>query len=47
MNPQPPYPTSEEIKARFVWGLLETKQEKEKKNVLRHKINNKPNNVRA
>ena len=31
MNPQPPRPTSEEIEASFVWGLLEIKQEKEKK----------------
>jgi hypothetical protein len=25
---QPPYPTSEEIEARFVWELLKIKQEK-------------------
>jgi hypothetical protein len=29
MNPQPPYPTSEEIKARFVWELKQIKQEKQ------------------
>jgi hypothetical protein len=28
----PPYPTNEKIEARFVWGLLEIKQEKYNEN---------------
>lgn len=28
----PPYPTNKEIEARFVWGLLEIKQETKREN---------------